>query len=438
MPQTLEDSRLYALPSLFILLARMHDTLHRRMRVMTRGAGVAALVWGALAGCTSSSDGVPECLERLPPSELSEYTRACDASGVFFVSSDAVPASARLAAARLLRAMTTGRADLMPALANGHTHVAILAEREETTSLSEWSALGTDDTQREYWNTRARGFGATLAAPAALVPEEDILCYPTGDQRTLGSISIHEFAHTLHLVAMAQIDPLFNGRVEASYATAMAAGLWQQTYSMTNASEYFAQGMTAWFDAGCEASPANGTCNEVNTRAELVAYDPSLASLVSEVVGDVPPIAPCKVPVSAPLARSCGSGDATPAIITLPAPTNIGIGNGSVRGMIRLPAAPPKEGYLSLEVLRFTRGGGATAGTAILPTLATTQVTYVVTGLPAGEYAVVVSTQRVSDPRDLWSGTSGGARRGGNLVFANLFSLDETARCGVDVDVLRP
>jgi hypothetical protein len=414
------------------------------MRVRPR-AGVAALLWGALAGCSSSSssDAVPECLEGVPPSELSEYARACDASGVFFVSSDAVPASARLAAARLLRTMAGGRADLLPALANGHTHVAILGEREETTSLSEWSALGTDDTQRKYWNTRARGFGATLAAPAALVPEEDVLCYPTGDQSTLGSISIHELAHTLHLVAMAQIDPLFNGRVEASYASAMAAGLWQQTYSTTDAREYFAQGMTAWFDAGCEASPANGTCNEVNTRAELITYDPPLAALVREVVGDVPPIAPCKVLVSAPIARSCGVSDAAPAIITLPAPANIGVGTGSVSGIIRLPAAPPAppkdaNAYVSLEVLTFTTDGRGTAGTMILPTFATTQVTYVVTGLPAGMYSIVVSTQAVSDLHDLWSGASGGATRDGTLVFANLFSLDATARCGVDVDVLRP
>ena len=161
---------------------------------------------GALAGSgsSSSSDAVPACLEGVPPSELSEYTRACDATGVFFVSSDAVPASARLAAARLLRAMTAGRADLLPALATGHTHVAILGEREETTNLSAWSALGTDEAQRKYW-------GAS------------------------GSVSIHEFAHTLHLVAMAPIDPTFNGRVDAAYAAAMADGLWQQTYSATNA-----------------------------------------------------------------------------------------------------------------------------------------------------------------------------------------------------------
>ena len=48
-----------------------------------------------------------------------------------------------------------------------------------------------------------------------------------------------------------------------------------------NLIEYYAEGVETWFEAGPESSPADGTYNEVNTRAELSGYDPTLAALVA-------------------------------------------------------------------------------------------------------------------------------------------------------------
>ena len=49
-------------------------------------------------------------------------------------------------------------------------------------------------------------------------------------------------------------------------------------------SQYFAEGVEDWFDTSPDVSPPNGVHNEINTREELQAYDPNLASLVKEAM----------------------------------------------------------------------------------------------------------------------------------------------------------
>src|SRR5690606_17564659 len=51
----------------------------------------------------------------------------------------------------------------------------------------------------------------------------------------------------------------------------------------TNHHEYFAEGVQSWFDNNRENDNEH---NHVNTRAELIAYDPGLAALCREVFGD--------------------------------------------------------------------------------------------------------------------------------------------------------
>ena len=64
---------------------------------------------------------------------------------------------------------------------------------------------------------------------------------------------------------------------------AMKKGLWKSTYAAENAREYFAEGVQAWFDANLEANPPDGIHNHVNTRKELLQYDPDLAALIGKV-----------------------------------------------------------------------------------------------------------------------------------------------------------
>ena len=64
----------------------------------------------------------------------------------------------------------------------------------------------------------------------------------------------------------------------------MKAGLWKGKYAgSTNHHEYFAEGVQSWFDDNREDDHDH---NHVNTRAELIEYDPGLAALCEEVFGE--------------------------------------------------------------------------------------------------------------------------------------------------------
>jgi hypothetical protein len=82
---------------------------------------------------------------------------------------------------------------------------------------------------------------------------------------------------------MVRVDPTFNKRLKAAYDAAMKNGLWTKKYASTNPHEYFAEGVQSWFDNNRENDHDH---NHVNTRAELIAYDPGLAALCKEMFGE--------------------------------------------------------------------------------------------------------------------------------------------------------
>ena len=97
------------------------------------------------------------------------------------------------------------------------------------------------------------------------------------------SILIHEFAHNIHLRGLVNVDATFDRRVKAAYKAAMAKGLWKKKYASVNHHEYFAEGVQSWFDNNRKPDHDH---NHVDTREELIAYDPGLAALCKEVFGE--------------------------------------------------------------------------------------------------------------------------------------------------------
>jgi hypothetical protein len=108
--------------------------------------------------------------------------------------------------------MLAGREDLRQAIIRNKIRVAIMAPTELTTDIPEHSDL----TPKDYWDRRARGLGATKIRPATSCGEENLLCYP-GDPYFGESILIHEFAHTIHEIALAEVDPSFDARLKRAY-----------------------------------------------------------------------------------------------------------------------------------------------------------------------------------------------------------------------------
>ncbi len=168
------------------------------------------------------------------------------------------------------------RPDILQAMADNGVRMVIMAYNEYTTDLPEQANMQPKD----YWDRRARGLGGQIVSGA----EENLLCYPN-DPYSTENILIHEFAHTIHGSGLRAVDPTFDRRLRKAYEAAQAAGLWEGTYAGSNHSEYWAEAVQSWFD---DNRQNDGIHNHVNTRAELIEYDPVLADLCKEILGDQP------------------------------------------------------------------------------------------------------------------------------------------------------
>ena len=217
------------------------------------------------------------------------YTQQASAGGFLVVASAKVNAYALKEAVYIMDMMLARRPDVRTAMIKSGARLSILAHDEFTTDQPEWAWLAEEPVPgfegiptRDYRDARARGMGGSATDPYCSCAEENLLAYD-GDPYSTENILIHEFAHNIHLRGMNNVDATFDKRVKATYDAAMKAGLWTGKYAAVNHHEYFAEGVQSWFDNNRENDHDH---NHVNTRAELLEYDPGLAALCREVFGD--------------------------------------------------------------------------------------------------------------------------------------------------------
>ncbi len=216
-----------------------------------------------------------------PPAPLKApafYKKHLAADGYPILSSEKVNDYALKEAAYLIKLMLARRPDVRQAMVQSGSRLCIIGHSEYTTELPGWEWL----TPKDFWDARARGMGGSERDPLCSCGEENLLGY-AGDPYSTENILIHEFAHNIHLRGMTRVDPSFDGRVKATYDAAMKASLWKGKYASVNHHEYFAEGVQSWFDNNRENDHDH---NHVNTRAELLEYDPGLAALCKEVFGE--------------------------------------------------------------------------------------------------------------------------------------------------------
>jgi len=225
-----------------------------------------------------NKDGVP-----------SFYTQRVSADGFPIVASAKVNLYALKEAAYLVDLMLAKRPDVRTAMIRSGARLCVLAHDEFTTHQPEFVRLGErpmaqfpEISGKDYWDARARGMGGSERDPYCSCAEENLLGYP-GDPFAAECILIHELAHNIHLRGLVNVDPTFDGRLKATYDAAMTAGLWKGKYSSVNHHEYFAEGVQSWFDDNRENDHDH---NHVNTRRELIEYDPGLAAICREVFGE--------------------------------------------------------------------------------------------------------------------------------------------------------
>ncbi len=217
------------------------------------------------------------------------YSQSTSVNGFPIVASATVDPHALAEAKYLIEQMLAQRPDVLKAMTDSGARLCIIAYNEFTTDLPEFARLGREAhpdfpqlAGKDYWDARARGTGGSQTDPFCSVGEENLLGYP-GDPYAAESILIHEFAHSIHLRGLVNVDPRFDERLEHTYRQAMQQGLWKGKYASVNRFEYFAEGVQSWFDDNRENDHDH---NHVNTRAELLEYDPDLAAICKEVFGD--------------------------------------------------------------------------------------------------------------------------------------------------------
>jgi hypothetical protein len=237
-------------------------------------------------GSTSATSTACTSTPAAPPASLglaAFYGKYLDANGVPLVSSDKVSDQALAQACGILVHMLGMRDDIRQGLDGNHVRFAVIGTGEVTTNLPEYGDLPTAF-PRTNWD-QLRGVGATAERPVASCGEENLLCL-AGDVYHDESILVEMVGFALASLGIPPIDTTFTSRLQALYKDAMDAGRFANTYAAKDYATYFGIGVQDWFDANREASPPDGNYNEINTRAELKAYDPGLAAMVGEFVPD--------------------------------------------------------------------------------------------------------------------------------------------------------
>lgn len=220
-----------------------------------------------------------------PPSEMgldSFYQKYLDARGVAIVSSVKVSDEALFSVQKKVKHMVSFREDILKKMIANKIRIAIMAKDEVTTDMPEYRNWN-DPSQSEGidWNTRGRGFGATVELPVSSCAEENILCFDKSiDGYYNEDIFIHEFAHSIHGLGIRFIDSNIDNELQQALNKATANGLWKNTYAATNVEEYFAEGVQDWFNVNAKVIPGDGIHNEISTRAELKKYDPTLYAII--------------------------------------------------------------------------------------------------------------------------------------------------------------
>lgn len=235
--------------------------------------------WTAASPSPQPEDPIG-CVITTPPPELALdpfYEKYCDADGIPIISSDDVADLAFHEAYDVITNMLAPIPVVRQAFIREHATFAITPKAVGITTLPEYSHMDS-----AYWDLRARGLGGTIWSPITAGPEENLLCL--GRDRNYGeSISVHEFAHAIHLIGLIQIEPDFDILLRGLYNIAMEKKLWLGTYVQTGYTEYWAEGVQSYFNTNLEADPPDGIHNLVDTRAELAEYDPLLFALIDAI-----------------------------------------------------------------------------------------------------------------------------------------------------------
>jgi hypothetical protein len=198
------------------------------------------------------------------------YKKYIDLKGISVAAADVVADEALQRTHYLVSHVLAGRPDIIEAMARVGMRLIIIGKDQVYTDMPDYR----NTPNPQYQNERVRGTGGI---PVASFGEENLLNLPI-DRYDDESIGIHEFAHAIDS-ALGTMDRSWNSRLNQTFRSAMAKGLWKNSYSTSNAAEYWAEGVTMYFD--CER-PNNWNHGPIKSREQLKIYDPELYALIKD------------------------------------------------------------------------------------------------------------------------------------------------------------
>jgi len=204
--------------------------------------------------------------------------------GTMVLGSEKVSRRALEEVAYLARKMLANRPDVL----NNYTrYLAVMAYTEMQSALPACRGMS------PWWDYRARG----LAGSTISCGEENVLCLK-GDPWAGENIFIHEFAHGLH-GAFKGINKEFQTRLDALHGKAKKSGLFRGYGIEGGSSEFWAEGVQAWFNCNGTIRPASGGGQSslemlgpkgehvvhIQRREHVKTHLPGLAKLIDESFG---------------------------------------------------------------------------------------------------------------------------------------------------------
>ncbi len=195
------------------------------------------------------------------------YQQWINVGGFPVIASARVNPYAVKEAAWVIWQMIGHRKSILKNLGRHGDQLSVLAIDESWGDLPEYEA---DDSPLKFVGAHHRD---TVFSGVTTASEENLL-----DPILNYSFLIHEFTHVIHN-GLRQFGSEFDNRLNTFYNAAMKKGLWSGTYASSNRDEYLAEAVGSWFNAPYQNNP-------IKTREQLKRYDPDLAKLIGELLGD--------------------------------------------------------------------------------------------------------------------------------------------------------
>jgi len=229
------------------------------------------------------------------------FDQYLDSDGLDILANQETSSESLVRAAELIDNMLINRPDIREAMVKNQYQVVIVGSSERTYDLAPYQQLQGSYSEAHEEIGGPRGLGGSVHFPT-LFPEEGLLCLQVDLYRDY-SVSVHEFAHTIDDVlttapAFADSQPPFRARLAAAYEQAQTSLLWEQTYAISRAIEFWAEIVTIWMGV---YGPEYASRSAVAPDPTLMSRDgfeeqaPYAAELIVNTLGEVHFTASCKL-----------------------------------------------------------------------------------------------------------------------------------------------